>query len=703
MSFPLVLYLKSIRRWYPDCFVSKLLALLFCMLSFCLTSVAQYDHKNTILHNDTVAIYNRFKKIEKEVQEGRISIDSSISVYQDLLDLSRKAHYKRAILVALRRLGDDYGNKGEWDKAAALLQEAIQIVRQNKEHQPGLAPLYSNFAIVQLRANKLDSAAYYFLKAAALSSAEGNKYAAATSYNNVSEVFRLLKAEEKQLEYLHKALAISLALDKETGPHRAPIKEKPQPKDSTYRFKLAELKGKIYRNLGDFYVHMEQEDSVTSGIAYLAQALKLARQYPMPDLEEGVFTSIAVYHMDQQQYDQAITYFEKAIAIKVPEGGPNMGFQYAKLGECYFLLKEYKKAATLLEQAIQEADKYKVSTELANYYVTLARVYEAMGQYQQAVKYYSLNVDAKDSIDRTEMANAVFGLQYQFETAQKDNEILSNRLKISQQQAMIERNRMILLSISLVVLLAGVSSGLYLRYRRRLHRQSEQQALEIAAWRASMDGEEKERRRLAKELHDNIGGNLSTLKMWLGNIWDDNSNGLSNSEQDYTGALHLLDHTLMEVRNTAHHLMPELLLRLGLAEAIRVYCNDIQRATGIKVNYQYLGYIGGLDDNIELLIYRTVQELVQNVVKHAKADYLLVQLSQFDKTLSITIEDNGQGMNTTAALQHQGMGLSSIKDSIAKLNGNFNIHSENGNGTTIEIEINAENNVLNNTTFTYDN
>src|SRR5690606_7744661 len=212
-----------------------------------------------------------------------------------------------------------------------------------------------------------------------------------------------------------------------------------------------------------------------------------------------------------------------------------------------------------------------------------------------ASRYYSLHVSMRDSMDQNNYENAVFRLQYQYETAQKDNEILSNRLKISQQQAVIDRNRMLLLSVILAVSLTALSLGLYLRYRRRLQKQSEKQSLEIAAWRASLDGEEKERRRLAKELHDNIGGNLSTLKMWLGNIRD-NSSDFGSQEQDYNGALHLLDHTLMEVRNTAHHLMLELLLRLGLAEAIRVYCNDIQQATGIRVNYQYLGYIGALDN-----------------------------------------------------------------------------------------------------------
>src|SRR5690606_26593961 len=157
-------------------------------------------------------------------------------------------------------------------------------------------------------------------------------------------------------------------------------------------------------------------------------------------------------------------------------------------------------------------------TELGHYHLTLARVYEAMGKYKYAARHYGLHVAMRDSMDQNNFQNAIFGIQYQYETAQKDNEILNNRLKIQQQQAVINRNRMLLLTVGLAAALTTLSVGLYLRYRRRLQKQAEKQALEIAAWRASLEGEEKERRRLARELHDNIGGNLSTLKMWLGNI-----------------------------------------------------------------------------------------------------------------------------------------------------------------------------------------
>lgn len=655
----------------------------------------QLENYPSLHANDSVALSLRFQQTEAKIREGRLPLEERIVAYHKLLTLSQKSEFKIGALIALKNLRSYYEEIGEKERALLILRQAIPLAAESPKYRRLLAEFYNHLAISMLHGNRLDSSAYYFLESAKLAKAIGDKFSEATSYNNVSSVYRSLSMPHKSIDYLHKALAVSSTLTEEDLPNKQ-YTEKwyrigPGKRIPRNKFRILDLQGKVYRNLGESYIYLNNEDSVALGQHYLSKALTIARKYNIPGLEEGALTSMAVYAMGQGEFYKAIQYFDKVLSI-ASLTGPNFGFQYAKLGECYFHLKDYQKAASYLHKAIEVADQFSVRTELGYYYITLARVYEAMGKFKDASRYYSLHVSMRDSMDQNNYENAVFRLQYQYETAQKDNEILSNRLKISQQQAVIDRNRMLLLSVILAVSLTALSLGLYLRYRRRLQKQSEMQSLEIAAWRASLDGEEKERRRLAKELHDNIGGNLSTLKMWLGNIRD-NSSDFGSQEQDYNGALHLLDHTLMEVRNTAHHLMPELLLRLGLAEAIRVYCNDIQQATGIQVNYQYLGYIGALDNNIELLIYRTVQELVQNVVKHAKASYLLVQLTQFDTTLSITVEDNGIGMDSESAIEQNGMGLSSIRYSIEKLNGAFRLHSEKESGTTVEIELNTESNL----------
>lgn len=683
----------SYRRaiWYVT-------ALLGAFLNVCVAGCqvqAQIENYPALQADDSVVLSRRFQETEEQIRDGRLSAEGRIVAYQNLLALSRSADFKIGALIALKNLRSYYEELGDKERALDILRQAIPLAAESPKYAGLLAEFYNHLAISMLHDNRLDSAAYYFLESAKLAKAGGHRYSEATSYNNVSSVYRSLSMPHRSLEYLHKALALTLTLTEADLPNKQ-FTEKWHQINANKRiprnqFRILELQGKVYRNLGEYYIYLNHEDSVNLGQHYLSKALTIARAYNIPDLEEGALTSMAVYAMGQQEFQKAIQYFEQVLAIS-SSTGPNFGFQYAKLGECYFHLQDYQKAATLLQKAIAVANQFAVRTELGYYYITLARVYEAMGNFKDAAKLYGLHVALRDSMDQNNFENTVVRLQYQYETAQKDNELLSNRLKIAQQQAVIDRNRMLLLSVTLATALAGVSGGLYLRYRRRLQRQADRQALEIAAWRASLEGEEKERRRLAKELHDNIGGNLSTLKMWLGNIRDSSSE-LGNQDRDYNGALHLLDHTLMEVRNTAHHLMPELLLRLGLAEAIRVYCNDIQQATGIRVDYQYLGYIGNLDNNIELLIYRTVQELVQNVVKHAKATTLLVQLSQFDKTLSITIEDNGIGIDSGSAMKHTGMGLSSIRYSIEKLHGAFRLHSEQGSGTTVEIELNTESNL----------
>ncbi|MCX2430391.1 sensor histidine kinase [Pedobacter sp. GR22-10] len=129
------------------------------------------------------------------------------------------------------------------------------------------------------------------------------------------------------------------------------------------------------------------------------------------------------------------------------------------------------------------------------------------------------------------------------------------------------------------------------------------------------------------------------------------------------------------------------MLRFGLAEAVSIFCKNVQRASGLVIDYQYIGYIEKLEAGLELLIYRSIQELVQNVVKHAAAGKCLVQLSQHDRMLSITVEDNGKGMDTTLLESDQGMGLQHVRQGSIHLNGQFDLQSSPGRGTTINIDI----------------
>jgi two-component system NarL family sensor kinase len=157
----------------------------------------------------------------------------------------------------------------------------------------------------------------------------------------------------------------------------------------------------------------------------------------------------------------------------------------------------------------------------------------------------------------------------------------------------------------------------------------------------------------------------------------------------YREASHMLDNTVNDIRRTAHNLMPELLLKHGLSEATRIFCDQVQDNEGLSISYQHYGFIDGPDKRFELSVYRIVQELVHNVIKHAQASFALVQLSQHNDILDVTIEDNGRGLQAHEGAT-KGMGLESIRQRVRELQGKININSSAGSGTTVYIEFNLK-------------
>jgi signal transduction histidine kinase len=187
---------------------------------------------------------------------------------------------------------------------------------------------------------------------------------------------------------------------------------------------------------------------------------------------------------------------------------------------------------------------------------------------------------------------------------------------------------------------------------------------------ALVEGEEKERSRLARELHDGVGGILSASKMHLSIIEDEEHYGPKATQLKNVSSL--LDQAAQEIRTIAHNLFPDILLMHDLDVAISYYC---------------LGKMPKLNNHFKLIVYRAVQELVNNVMKHAHADHVLVQLSKHDNVMTIVVEDNGVGFDEKVP---KGMGLLNLADKVKNLDGQFSIESAPGKGTTVVLEFNLE-------------
>lgn len=225
----------------------------------------------------------------------------------------------------------------------------------------------------------------------------------------------------------------------------------------------------------------------------------------------------------------------------------------------------------------------------------------------------------------------------------------------------------------------------HLKQREELYKleiEQERQNSKISTLTALLDGQEQERARLARDLHDGLGGLLSGTKIQLTHL---NEKIDDHSKKDMAKSIHQLDSAVDELRRVAHNLMPDLLLKYGLEEALKEYAIRMS-SDHLDIDVQFLSYTNSLDKENQLLVYRIIQELVNNAIKHAQAEQIIIQFVEDNTNYTVTVEDDGKGFDMNNTKLTQSAGLHNIQSRVQFLKGNLNIHSEIDLGTSIEFQ-----------------
>ena len=196
-----------------------------------------------------------------------------------------------------------------------------------------------------------------------------------------------------------------------------------------------------------------------------------------------------------------------------------------------------------------------------------------------------------------------------------------------------------------------------------------------------IEGEEKERFRIAKELHDGVNGDLSAIKFKLSTLLEMNNTVIKE-------AITMIDNSCNQVRAISHNLVPPSLENFNLLEAIEEYCEKSDASHSQNITFQHLGEKVNISKKEEINIFRIIQELVTNSIKHANATEINVQISCRNKIMQITVEDNGKGFNIDT-IENKGIGLKNIQSRVDYLHANLDVLSnKKGTSTTIEIDKN---------------
>ena len=286
----------------------------------------------------------------------------------------------------------------------------------------------------------------------------------------------------------------------------------------------------------------------------------------------------------------------------------------------------------------------------------LAEIYSELGQKAKAREYANKVYDLMNQYATDHYQSGLSQMEVLYETAQKEAQIAA-----LDKERSLYRWLLIAAIVAIAALVAGTVLIIIIQRRKKA----------LLAAKVALETETKERRILARDLHDGLGGMLSVLRM---KSLTPGSPGLSQGEgSEY---IQLLDKIIVELRRTAHHLMPEELLRNGIVSAL----NDFAVSTP-NARFQAIGDIH-LSKNQELVLYRCAYELVNNALKHANASHIDIQLMQEPKEVTLTVSDDGKGM-----AEGKGMGLQNIRERIEPYKGRLDIVTADGKGTDIHITL----------------
>jgi two-component system NarL family sensor kinase len=431
-------------------------------------------------------------------------------------------------------------------------------------------------------------------------------------------------------------------------------------------------------NIGTIHSALKQLDSSR---VYYDSALAVAYQINDTGAIVNALSNLGEYYGNTQNGEKARECFEKCLAIDRATGDKyGLVIDNLNLGNCLRGQKQYAEAEKAMNEAEKIAQEEGLLKELIGVYSTKYDLYKELKRYPESIAYLEKSKNLNDSLINEETNKQVLELNTKYETAKKEKTIAEQQSNLTKQRYWIVGSILLLVLISLLA---------YFRYRK-LKAEEEVRLKEtimeqqLLATKAVLEAEDKERQRIATELHDGVGQLMTAAKMNLGALEGD-LNLSADKKTAYQRITDLVTESAREVRDVAHNLMPNVLLKKGLSNAVQEFLNKIDSKI-IKVNLHAEGIHEKMDANVEAVLYRVIQECVNNVIKHSKASHLDISITNDVQGIAVNIEDNGIGFDASV-IRGDGIGLSNTRSRIEFLKGEMEIDSKPGNGTLIAIYV----------------
>ncbi|RDI06985.1 sensor histidine kinase [Flavobacterium sp. AG291] len=436
-------------------------------------------------------------------------------------------------------------------------------------------------------------------------------------------------------------------------------------------------------------------------LAYFKKALDLFQKANEREKASAVYFNIAtIYNEQLHKYDSALYYLNKQLPeIKTYGVVDDLWYNYVDQAASYYYLKNHRKAIEYLKLA--DNLPLNTSESKTSQYVNefLYKNYDALGDYTNAYKYLHLSKKYSDSINIVEQNIAINDIHTKYQTKEKE---LENTLLKSE----VKTSKILIYSIIILLIAIIAIAALIIKNSRRREKISKQEKLieqqkfekamkeyELNSIDMILEGQDKERQRIANDLHDNLGSMLATLKLNFENLRLRKKELREEENKLYERTDELIEEAYQKVRRIAHAKNAGVFASEGLIPAIQKLAEKISIPGKIQLQVIPFGFADRLENSLEIAIFRTVQELSTNIIKHSQATEATIHLTDHGDSINIMIEDNGVGFDSSKINldDADGMGLANITKKINQLGGSVEIDSTPGKGTTIIIDIPVDN------------
>ncbi|MGB6037045.1 MAG: tetratricopeptide repeat protein, partial [Cryomorphaceae bacterium] len=526
--------------------------------------------------------------------------DSALAIYSEIISNTPSIPYAVAQGKGHLYSGIVHSDQGQYDEATKSYLTAIDVFK-TVDHLEGIGSAYINLGNIQNRKAQYGKAIAYYLDGVRIFESMSDTLRMIYAYTNIGSTLSEVEQFERSLVYNRKSLALSRTLGDSLRVCNALI------------------------NIGLFYIKTDQPDSAKE---IYTEASELGEAYGDEQILYLINNNWSTIYSNQSQFEEALMYADKSLKYAERLNNPvYMSNAHGAIGQAFFNLDRLDSAKYHINLGLEMAEENESVETYMMGLEKMAVLEETSGNTAAALSYLKKLKELEEEDTRARQKKVIAGLEIEYETEKKDLAISEKNLEIEKNQALLAKRNTLIAGLISALILTILIFFLVRRSLQQKKKIAEQEASlnnekliklakekEVDNLKSMLEGEDKERTRLAKDLHDGLGGMLSATRLRFNKIQLNHQN-LSDSE-DYNEALQLIDRTSQEARRISHNLMPGALEKFGLKEALSDFCQNIESSSGIEVSLQILNMAENPDKKLEKNLYRIIQELVNNALKH---------------------------------------------------------------------------------------